>query len=335
MRLSSQNVSLGRVRARRGFTLVELLVVIAIIGILIALLLPAVQAAREAARRMNCSNHLKQIGIAMHNYHDSNGQFPSGAIADTPPTRPNVPKWGWAALILPYIEQGALHDAINVKGMSLDPQIMAATAGNAVLDAALKTVVSEYRCPSDTAEDYLTVGTPGATERYVNDASGTPYGAPVSNYIGVAGLYDYGMDNNGVLFVDSIIAFRDILDGTSNVIAVGERSEECWSGPGTWLGVGDLSAYPYGIYTTLGNVRWPINDLLIANASDTRCKDGFGSYHPGGSMFVFCDGSVHFLSETITCDMDSGDPSYNRSAVGMFQQLGIRDDGEPLRGSVD
>ncbi len=335
MRLSNTTTLLGRVRVRRGFTLVELLVVIAIIGILIALLLPAVQAAREAARRMNCSNHLKQIGIALHNYHDSNGQFPSGIVGDSPPMTPDVPKWGWAALILPYIEQGALHDAINVKGMSLSPQITAAVAGNTVLDAALTTVISEYRCPSDTAEDYLTTGTPGTTERYLNDAAGTPYGAPVSNYIGVAGLYDYGKNNNGVLFVDSVIAFRDILDGTSNVIAVGERSEECWSGPGTWLGAGELSSYPYGIYNTLGNVQWPINDLLLSNPNDSRCKNGFGSYHPGGAMFVFCDGSVHFLSETITCDMDTGNPTYDRSAVGMFQQLGIRDDGEPLKEPVN
>lgn len=321
-----------RDRNHSGFTLVELLVVIAIIGILIALLLPAVQAAREAARRVNCTNNLKQIGIALHNYHDTMGQFPSGIISSVPPSRPNMPKWGWAALILPYVEQGPLSDTINVKGVELDPQILAAKAGNTVLDAALRTKISGYRCPSDTAKDYFSTGTPTATERYLNDSAGSPYAAPVANYVGVSGLYDLGKPNNGVLFVDSRINMRDIIDGTSNVIAVGERHNDCWFGPATWLGAGDLSTYPYGIYTTLGNVRWPINELLKANPNDTRCKDGFGSFHPGGAMFVFCDGSVHFLSETITCNMDTGDSSYNKSAIGLFQQLGIRDDGEPLRG---
>ena len=281
---------------------------------------------------MNCTNNLKQIGIALHNYHDTMGQFPSGAISSVPPSRPSVPKWGWAALILPYIEQGPLHDAINVKGIELDPQILAAKAGNTALDASLKTLISAYRCPSDPAGKHFTTSTPGATERYFNDSDGTPYAAPVANYVGVSGLYNLGKPNNGILFVDSVISFRDILDGTSNVIAVGERHNECWFSPATWLGAGDLSTYPYGIYTTLGNVRWPINDLLDGNPNDTHCKDGFGSFHPGGALFVFCDGSVHFLAETITSDMDTGDSHYDKSVIGLFQQLGIRDDGDPLRG---
>lgn len=321
-----------RDRNHSGFTLVELLVVIAIIGILIALLLPAVQAAREAARRVNCTNNLKQIGIALHNYHDTMGQFPSGIVGNSPPSRPNMPKWGWAALILPYVEQGPLSDTINVKGVELDPQILAAKAGNTVLDAALRTKISGYRCPSDTAKDYFTTGTPAATERYLNDSTGNRYAAPVVNYVGVTGLYDVAKPNNGVLYLDSKTSFRDILDGTSNVIAVGERHNDCWMGPATWLGAGDLTMTPSGVYTTLGNVRWPINELLKANPNDTRCKDGFGSFHPGGAMFVFCDGSVHFLAETITSNMDTGDSNYNKSAIGLFQQLGIRDDGQPLRG---
>lgn len=321
MRLSSQRFLRGRSSARTGFTLVELLVVIAIIGILIALLLPAVQAAREAARRMSCSNNLKQIGIALHNYHDAMGVFPTGIVATMPPNRP---KWGWAALILPYMEQGALHESTDVKGVGLFPQITAAVGGNAALDANLKTVISGYRCPSDTTDDLL--GTDSATGR-VFDYGGAQYEAPVSNYIGSAGLYDQPAANNGVLFANSIVAFRDILDGTSNVIAVGERSNEHWKGPGTWLGAADLLNDSNGIYHTIGHVRYPINDPAPAN-----CRDGFSSYHPGGAMFVFCDGSVHFLSETITSNADTGNASYNRSAIGLYQQLAIRDDGEPLRG---
>ena len=323
MRTGNRVSFMRRRRAHSGFTLVELLVVIAIIGILIALLLPAVQAAREAARRAHCTNNLKQIGLALHNYHDAMGTFPTGIVATTPP---NNPKWGWSALILPYIEQGPLHETLNVKGMELFPQITAAVGGNTTLDAALKTVISAYRCPSDVAGDRIT-GTDPAVQRVFNNGSGGQYQAPVANYIGCAGLYNRATLNNGVLFANSVVGFRDIVDGTSNVIAVGERSDDCWRGPGTWLGAADLTTTSSGVYHTIGNVLWPINDPVPA-----QCRDGFGSLHPGGAMFVFCDGSVQFLSETITSNADTGDSTYNKSAIGLFQQLGIRDDGMPLKG---
>ncbi|NQV25189.1 MAG: DUF1559 domain-containing protein, partial [Rhodopirellula sp.] len=286
-----------------------------------------VQAAREAARRMNCSNNLKQIGIALHNYHDSMGQFPSGFIAERPLAR--MPQWGWAALILPYIEQGPVHEAIDVKGMTLFDQITAAQAApGSALDLSLKTVISGYRCPSDTADD-LIEGTDPLVERVFGDGAGGQYEAPVSNYLGCAGLYNVSgtRDNNGVLYGNSIIAFRDILDGTSSVIAVGERNDKCWKGPGTWLGVADLSTASSGIYHAVGHVGWQINDPVTV-----QCRDGFNSLHPGGAMFVFCDGSVHFLSETIASDPDTMAPGYTASAIGVYQQLGIRNDGEPIRG---
>ncbi len=305
-----------------GFTLVELLVVIAIIGILIALLLPAVQAAREAARRMNCSNNLKQIGIALHNYHDSMGQFPSGFIVG-----PRAdPQWGWAALVLPYIEQGAVHEALNVKKQSLLATITLAGT-NASVDEALKTLISGYRCPSDTADDYV-----------AGNASATPaervwdnYTPPVANYVGNAGLYHIPAaantpPNNGVLFANSLIAFRDILDGTSNVFAVGERADKCMRGPATWLGAHTMVNDHNGFYFTVGNAINPVNA-----PAQQDCRNGFSSPHPGGAMFVFCDGSVHFLSETIDSQAPAvNGPAYDRSQIGLFQKLGVRDDGEPL-----
>ena len=309
-------------RPRSGFTLVELLVVIAIIGILIGLLLPAVQAAREAARRMTCTNNLKQIGIGLHNYHDTYGSFPCGLLADMPPS---IPKWGWAAMLLPFVEQASLHDAIGVTRAALSAQI-AAAAADAPLDKALKTALAPYRCPSDTADDHIT-GTDNNTQRVFGDGLGGQYHAPTANYLGSLGLYNQATNNNGVLFAGSAIGFRDIADGTSNVFAVGERDNQCWQGPGTWLGAPDLSMTSSGIYHAVGNVRWPINDPTPA-----QCREGFGSLHPGGAMFLFCDGSVHFLSETITSNRDSGDSSYDRTKIGLYQQLGIRDDGMPLRG---
>ena len=185
--------------------------------------------------------------------------------------------------------------------------------------------LAPYRCPSDTADDHIT-GTDNNT-RVFGDGPGGQYHAPTANYLGSLGLYNQATNNNGVLFAGSAIGFRDIADGTSNVFAVGERDNQCWQGPGTWLGAPDLSMTSSGIYHAVGNVRWPINDPTPA-----QCREGFGSLHPGGAMFLFCDGSVHFLSETITSNRDSGDSSYDRTKIGLYQQLGIRDDGMPLRG---
>ncbi len=317
--------------ARSGFTLVELLVVIAIIGILIALLLPAVQAAREAARRMHCSNNLKQIGIALHNYHDTMKSFPPGFIAGMTTATRTQPQWGWSALILPYLEQGPVHEAAQVKRLTLLAALDAATTNSTISDALL-TTLSAYRCPSDIAADYVT-GTNVASERVWDSAgvsANTGFHPPVSNYVGNYGLLDCvgTVENNGVLFgSSSVIGLRDINDGTSSVFAVGERTEECYPGPGTWLGVPEMKNFPSGVYFAVGNVLYPINDPAL-----DHCAVGFSSTHPGGAQFLFCDGSVHFLAETISSNPSTMDLNYDRSAIGLFQQLSIRNDGEPLRG---
>ncbi|MFV1968169.1 MAG: DUF1559 domain-containing protein, partial [Pirellulaceae bacterium] len=144
---------ISRTRKRDGFTLVELLVVIAIIGILVSLLLPAVQAAREAARRMQCKNNVKQIGLAMHNYHDSYKTFPSGYITKTPCDAVGF-SWpacilgedgiyGWAALFLPFVEQAPLADLLAVGSVTLDQSL-----ANATTRQALQTPLSSFQCPS-------------------------------------------------------------------------------------------------------------------------------------------------------------------------------------------
>src|SRR5205823_7988334 len=138
---------LGRRRAGRGFTLVELLVVIAIIGVLVALLLPAVQAAREAARRMKCQNNLKQFGLALHNYHDAYGRMPASYYRAWPTsvgTTFGTPGWGWGTMILPRLEQQALFDTLNVSTLQLN--------ASPLTKLPAQTPLPMFRCPSDTGK---------------------------------------------------------------------------------------------------------------------------------------------------------------------------------------
>ena len=142
-------------KRKNGFTLVELLVVIAIIGILIALLLPAVQAAREAARRMNCTNNLKQIGLALHMHHDTNNCLPAGwtaysAMGSKTAVPKGVPGWSWATMSLPFMEQGVVYDE------TLDINLAINAGDN---PAGAKTIINTFRCPSDTDEMWKTEGT--------------------------------------------------------------------------------------------------------------------------------------------------------------------------------
>ncbi len=196
-------------RRRPGFTLIELLVVIAIIGVLIALLLPAVQATREAANRMRCANHLKQIGLAIHN----RSKFPAGyASAVSPDTNADLgPGWAWGTEILGQIEQEALYDAINLELLPANPA-----------NWTPRTVRgSTFLCPSDDMPSLVPVRDA--------DNSVTLTELPASNYVGVYGIgriADAPGEGTGVFYRNSGVRFRDIRDGTSQTIAVGERSQE-------------------------------------------------------------------------------------------------------------
>jgi len=290
-----------KVTTRRGFTLIELLVVIAIIAILIALLLPAVQQAREAARRMSCKNNLKQIGIALHNYHDTNKVFPPASFGTN--------QYGWMVRILPMMEQKSLYEKISPNGQffgNFDPM-----NGNfdtsGIAGAPESTVIASYRCPSS------------AKQADVYDNYGT------SNYVGNAGggLRDpgtnpnFGSSTTGTIFSGSSVRMGDITDGTSNTFLVGEAEEDgsdpvalvntpIWAG-GTGSGVQhSRSAY----------------DLRRINSGG----GAFGSPHVGGAHFLFVDGSVHFISENI----DAADSYGNPPGYGVYQKLARRDDGQPL-----
>ncbi len=226
-------------RASRGFTLVELLVVIAIIGILIALLLPAVQAAREAARRMQCTNNIKQLALGLHGFHERNGQLPPGGFADQQPwgTRDSAATsgWGgsWLALLLPFVEQEALFDRLEFIGNS-------GWGSYHDADVCDGVIIPCFRCPSSSLKEF-------GWGYYLSDDSGTRSKTQSCSYVGISGAVD-GLDskytetrvNNGgtaagcctggmvsaggVLFPHRGVRFADITDGSSNTMAISEQS---------------------------------------------------------------------------------------------------------------
>jgi len=279
-----------------GFTLVELLVVIAIIGVLIALLLPAVQQAREAARRNSCANNLKQIGLALHNHHDVHGKFPPGWIATNGPNS----TYGWACYILPFIEQGNIYEAIG------DPTSPLDNANNKA-----GAIIESYLCPSSTLPE--------------KDEDGYA----MANYVGNNG-HSMGLSDYGGFFKNrSEFKFRDLVDGTSNVIMVGEaegHSDITDGGFPSWAGTYyHTISYTNGRFSRvrIGNEGFPINfGLSGSGASQRQC---FSSRHPGGAQFVYADGSTHFIPETIEVGTKDSVGNY-----GAYIKLLVRDDGQVI-----
>lgn len=309
--LGMSRKKLGIHNERRAFTLIELLVVIAIIAILVALLLPAVQQAREAARRSSCKNNLKQIGLAIHNYHDTHTVFPPGYIGDPTTNYSQVnhsrPGWGWQAFILPFMEQAPLYDQLGIGGIK---KVVASSPTGAQADpdfgnADLQdTIIAAYVCPS-------AVDPPLIKSR---DTANNGNHAK-SNYAGVAGV-DWDGEASGAIgaFGDGTeirIKMRDFLDGTSNVLIVGEkfrnRDEE---GDTTPL----LSNFPAAYMGAMwagnapdGRAGFCVGLLLPASSGTGYLINGtssnaFASLHTGGSHFVLGDGSVRFVSENTDQD---------------------------------
>ncbi len=252
-----------------GFTLIELLVTIAIIGTLVALLMPAVQAARESARRSTCQNQLKQLGLALHNYHDAHSILPPGSIVvggdSTPPTG-----WGWGAMILPHVEQSALYSAIDFG----TPTVSGSNA------ALIGQSLPIWRCPSDIAPPAVPIAVADAGT--VQVASG--------NYCGT----------DGVIGTMSETRFSAISDGLTQTLMLGERVYQA----GT-AGFNDrfVSAW-CGLLATAGSQvnssvpHLPVSSLIAINEA-LESPGAFTSRHPGGAFFALCDGSARMISENI------------------------------------
>lgn len=339
-----------RHRNTRGFTLIELLVVIAIIAILIALLLPAVQQAREAARRSTCKNNLKQIGLALHNYHDVHKKFPPGAIPL--PTGNgnfvgNEEHYGWMAFILPFLDQKPLFDNLNINQVTLANTGRAIGNNSSALNAAFPALPA-FQCPSDTTGPRLKAG----MRRNHFNGNGFPGGGtfrpPTSNYIGVCGYKDVNRPSNyrtnpntGALFNRSVIGLRDFLDGPSNTLVVGERNERC--GAGSWIGNRNPGGGgTHGADYQFGRISVPLNDPV--NSGSQRCTDGFSSNHTGGGQFLMGDGAVRFISENIDfrniTDTSIGWRNHGQtnnrinsnhySQMGVYQLLGQLQTGRPV-----
>lgn len=280
----------NRVIQTRGFTLVELLVVIAIIGILVALLLPAVQAAREAARRASCTNNLKQIGLGLHLYHAANQLMPPGWMGTQPTTgQPywlGLPGWGWAALTLPYLEQQNVSNGLINFGLPIT-----APANN----AARIAVIGTFRCPSDPGGTTPTFSLPAGTMPMPNYMTGyTATQVASANYIGVFGstsmvsVYVKGSAANGAFIFQQGCRFANITDGLSQTLIVGERDSLLF--PTTWLGV--IPGAAHAPARVLGVTFMPPN-------SASQPMHGFSSMHPTGANFTAADGSVKLISNTI------------------------------------
>ncbi|QDU63282.1 Fimbrial protein precursor [Planctomycetes bacterium Pan216] len=314
------------VRVRSAFTLVELLVVIAIIGILVALLLPAVQQAREAARRSQCQSNLRQQGIALSTYSSSHGQFPPGSIfganlsAGNPCHGNNSNSrinWGsapWTVLILPFLDEQALYDRLNFD-LPFDYQDTFGPQGHN-FDLVYGRPVAQYRCPSHPAS----LRHPGNTS-YMGVQGGFDNATDPSGFWCRPNSADNrGYSINGVLTVNGNINEASISDGTSKVFMVGEskyqRSTHPSQGHIGWASGGRVDrnwSAPGVLATAIEQINgYPEPDQTIYQ---TRM---FGSFHPGGCYFLLADGSTHFINESID--------------LNTYRQLAIRNDGSPLGG---
>ncbi len=293
-------------RHSSGFTLVELLVVIAIISVLIALLLPAVQAAREATRRSACANNLRQLALATHNYETHNKALPPGSRLTDKQHKDGV---GWRVLVLPYLEESPLYQEI-------DPQENGDMTNKDFATPAI------FICPS-------TPNSSAASEGRSNYAGVAGAGATPESVWDLTNTFYSDVYTDGIYYPESHIRFAQISDGTSQTLALGERSYmanfHLWVTGAIWIGKSKIKEI--AMHATK-NVRYPINanpeqfgyfrgDPLIPASNPGTLKHNdfyYGSPHPGGAHFALADSSVQFLSDAID--------------INLYRDLATRDGGE-------
>jgi len=292
---------------RKAFTLVELLVVIAVIAILVMLLLPAINAAREAARMNSCKNNARQIGLAMHNFHGARGHLPSGWIShcehesheeeeeEEEHEHEGNPGWGWSAELLPFIEEGTLYNERIHRHLPI---------GDPANAAARTTVVSVYRCPSDDGDDRFMLHEGEEHHHEEEDSEEDDHdheeGAEMftvarSNFAGIFGSHEAFETHDradGVFFENSRVKFRQISDGLSKTFLVGERS----SRPGGTTWVGRVPGASHAMARVVG---------LSCNRPNSHVNHlhDFSSHHPSGAHFVMADGAVRLVTNEIDVDL--------------------------------
>ncbi|MDX1966275.1 MAG: DUF1559 domain-containing protein [Planctomycetaceae bacterium] len=292
------------VKSRRGFTLIELLVVIAIIAILIALLLPAVQQAREAARRTQCRNNLKQLGLALHNYHDTHTLLPIGhqyiGTFDGNSTNADGGNgFGWSYFVLPYFDQAPLYNQFRPEyPLSNDayPQSNDSAGSNRQLAA---TPLAMMRCPSDVLPESLNFGVAGNTGRMLPQATCSYKASAGSFFNNSQGTPAQNQSRfNGLFHRDSRIGLRDITDGTSNTIAVGEFTWKLSTATRLYGAVSATLGYASGASNGLmSNSEFGINPPQ--SAAINILNSSWHSLHTGGAHFLMADGQVRFISQNV------------------------------------
>ncbi|HEY2158353.1 MAG TPA: DUF1559 domain-containing protein [Isosphaeraceae bacterium] len=338
-------------RNRAGFTLIELLVVITIIAVLIDLLLPAVQAAREAARRAGCINNMKQLALATQNYQDAQGGYPLGGFLSPVYTLPNYGTNGngWLISVLPYFEQQALYNAYNTS----------MTWGNLANLTAHATGINTLWCPSDGTVSQPATGT---ADNFFFAWEAATYPDPVkvqfSSYaactgdwfsqanVGTPHYEQINASNNGLVHLQSNHRIADVTDGTSNTMLLGERGHGLLSPD-----LRDNWHWWAGVSRTMFTAQWPMNPqkkisdgtASIGPISATIFFLSASSFHPGGCNFAFADGSVRFIKDSVESwplDPSTGDPtSLDTDAngvyfvkpgapVGLYQKWATRSGGE-------
>lgn len=285
---------------KRGFAVVELLVIVGLIALVMTLLLPAIERARQDVRQVQCRNNLKQLGLALHNYHDVFQTFPPGWVSKEGAPGAGA-RIGWSTFLLPYMDQAPLYNQINFNGPPHDKD------GKPL--PLFQTLLAGYRCPTDPAPDLNPLRGEYATSNYSGNFGDVP--ARLSP-LGLGDFWPGGvvapMRSRGIFARNSSVRIAHITDGTSNTFLAGERGFA--SGAGIWVGVTD-NAHE--------------DDALTDCSHRSKPNAGWSSYssrHTGGVHMLMCDGSVRFVLDTVD--------SRPAPEMGLFQKVACKNEGQPI-----